>query len=285
MFDLHLHSTASDGDLSPREVVEEAARRGLEGVSLTDHNGLWGVSEATAAAQKLGLQFVPGVEVTARYQGTDVHILGYSRKFDEALLTAELASTREGYVQRIQEMVARCQAAGFDRVSWDDIRSRRSQLPSPCYVSFDVARELSSKYEIDLETARKMTVAGGVCHVPYGSWALSAVQAVELVRAAGGAASLAHPGTIEREGSRGVLLDLLAKLKGVGLVALEVAHPFHDAEYQGWLKDLAQQGGFKVTGGSDWHGPDHLPANHAAFGKSGVEESEIAWLLSPFPLL
>lgn len=276
VFDLHLHSTASDGDVSPAEVMREAKRRGLSGLALTDHNGLWGMDEAKAAAHELSLRFIEGIEITARYQEADVHILGYSRAFQRAVLRDGLAETRRGYEKRTQAMVHLCQKAGYDKVLWENITARRANFTEPCYVSFDVAREVSAQYHLDPETARKMTVTGGVCHVPYGEWALSPAAAVKLIHQAAGVASLAHPGTIEYEHSRELLLTILEELLPAKLDAIEVVHPFHDTAYQAWLTQLTQEHGLAITGGSDWHGPDHLPENDAAFGKLGV---------SAFPLL
>lgn len=270
MFDLHVHSTASDGDASPVEVAREAARRGLTGFSLTDHNGLWGIAEAKVAARRLGLQFIEGIEITARYHEADVHVLGYSRAFDRSTLEIGLTSTRAGYSQRIQEMIVKAQAAGYSNVTWENVQARRNQEQHPCYVSFDVAREIARHYDMDVESARKLTVTGGVCHVPYGDWALSPGAAVELIHQAGGVASLAHPGTIEREGSRDILLAIIAELKIAGLDSLEIVHPFHSKEYQRYLTKLAGENQFTVTGGSDWHGASHLFENDKAFGKVGI---------------
>ncbi len=270
MFDLHLHSSASDGDLPAAEVVHEAARRGLTGISVTDHNGLWGADEAARAAKELGIECIEGIEITARYHETDVHILGYARKFMREVLTKGLAATRAGYEQRIQEMVRRCQAGGYEKVSWEHIQARRADFDNPCFVSFDVARELIDEYSLDPETARKLTVSGGACHVPYGDWALSPSAAVELVHLAGGKASLAHPGTIEHESSQEILLTVLQELMAAGLDALEAVHPFHDDEYQNWLRQLSEEHHLAITGGSDWHGPSRLFENDAVFGKIGV---------------
>lgn len=270
MFDLHLHSTASDGDLAPGQVVREAAARGLTGISLTDHNGLWGLDEAADAAGKLGLEFLEGIEITARYQNVDVHVLGYAREFAREILEEGLAATRAGYAARVQEMAALCQAEGYEKVSWQDIQARRASFCSPCFVSFDVARELIEKYSLDSEAARKLTVSGGACYVPYGDWALSPAAAVNLIHRAGGKASLAHPGTIQQESSRETLLAVVRETCSAGLDALEVIHPFHEENYRAWLSALARERGLTITGGSDWHGPSRLFSNNAAFGKIGV---------------
>lgn len=270
MIDLHTHSTASDGDKTPAEVVQEAKRRGLAGLSLTDHNGIWGVDEAARTAASLDLDFIEGVEITARFEETDVHVLGYSRNFRRDVLEAGLAKTRAGYEQRLKEMVSKCQAAGYGDVSWEDMAARRKGWRNPSHVSFDLAVELQDKYGMGLEAARKMTVMGGACHVPYGDWALAPAAAVTLIHNSAGAASLAHPGTIEFESGREKLDALLDSLFQSGLDGIEVWHPFHDKEYAARLLELTEARGMTATGGSDWHGPDHLPQNNAAFGMLGV---------------
>lgn len=270
MLDLHLHSTASDGDLAPEQVVQEAAARGLAGISLTDHNGLWGLDEAAGAAGELGLEFLEGIEITARYQTVDVHVLGYARKFAREILEEGLSTTRAGYAARIQAMLALCQTKGYEKVSWADVTARRAGLHNPCFVSFDVARELIDKYSLDPEAARKLTVSGGACYVPYGDWALSPAAAVNLIHRAGGKASLAHPGTIEHESRRETLLAVVRETCLAGLDALEAVHPFHTRDYQDWLMGTAKKNGLQITGGSDWHGPSRLFRNNAAFGKIGV---------------
>ncbi len=276
MYDLHLHSSASDGDYAPSEVVAEAARRGLRGVSLTDHNGLWGVDEAANAAASLGITFVEGIEITARYEGLDVHVLGYSKAFARDVLTGGLAETRDGYKQRLMDMTELCQAAGYEKVSWESIEGRRAHLENPAHVSFDLAIELMEQYGLSLEEARKLSVIGGKCHVPYGDWAMSPAAAIDLIHQADGIASLAHPGTIEREGDHETLEKLIAEGVAAGLDGIEIFHPFHSEEFTTWLESIREDKGLIATGGSDWHGQDHFKQNDARFGEIGV---------STFPLL
>lgn len=279
MFDLHLHSTASDGDFAPADVVREAAKRGLGGVSLTDHNGVWGLEEAAAAAQELELEFVEGIEVTARFNDADVHVLGYSRRFNREVLEEGLVGTRSGYEERTRKMVELCQAAGYDKVDWEAVQARRAHLKNPSFVSFDVVIELMEKYDLLFPAARLMTVKGGVCHVPYGDWALTPEAAVELLHKASGAAVLAHPGIIAHEGSQDILVEILGQLMAAGLNGIEVYHPFHDEEFIAWLQSYLAQHSLAFTGGSDWHGPHHFEDNEARFGSIGVEADDVALLL------
>jgi len=119
---------------------------------------------------------------------------------------------------------------------------------------------------------RIIQVLSGACHVPYGDWALTAVAAVELIHEAGGIASLAHPGTIEREGSRDVLEKLIDDVINKGIDGIEVYHPFQDDEYSKWLQSLVDERGLMATGGSDWHGQDHFEQNDIKFGEIGVSD-------------
>src|SRR3989344_2130862 len=141
MIDLHLHSAYSDGDLPVAALIEAVAARGVRGVSLTDHNGVWGSAEAREACAVRGLTFIEGIEISAAFAGLDIHILGYRRTFDAVRLHKALAATRVGYEARAREMIARGQAAGFPRLSLADVQQRRSGQHEPLYLSYDVARE------------------------------------------------------------------------------------------------------------------------------------------------
>jgi predicted metal-dependent phosphoesterase TrpH len=278
-YDLHLHSTYSDGDVSPAVLVQEAARRGLAGISVTDHNGIAGVLEAAAAAQRAGLAFVEGIEVSARWQDLDVHILGYSLAFDRSVLSAGLAPTRAGYETRAREMVRLCQAAGFERASFEAIVRRRSGQADPVFGSYDVARELTEKHGVSVPEARSLVATGGACHVPYGEWALTPPAAADLIRQAGGIAVLAHAGLVEYDAGAGVLDRLLTALAGGVIDGLEVTHPYHEAALTKRLMAWVREQGGLATGGSDWHGPGRYEKTEAAFGTVGITAEQWELLL------
>lgn len=280
MYDLHLHSTASDGDSAPAAVIREAARRGLAGISLTDHNGLWGVSEAAGAAETAGIQFVEGIEVSARWENVDVHVLGYSRGFKREVLREGLRDTRLGYAGRVRAMVQRCRALGYDGVTWEAVQQRRAHLTDPAYISYDVARLLTKKHGVSADEARRLTTSGGECYVPYGEWALSLRKAAAFLHEAGGAALLAHPGLVAADAGEAVLWRLLAALPAAGLDGIEVFHPYHDAALTARLLGYARRQRWLVGGGSDWHGPGRYAKSDAVFGKMGVEETAFAALMA-----
>lgn len=280
MYDLHLHSTYSDGDLSPADLVSVAHEHSVSGVSLTDHNGVWGISEARAAAQRLAMQFIAGIEVTALYSRWSVHLLGLGHTLDAAVLREGLQRTREGYRQRTMHMVNLCHQAGYMDVSFDAIVARRAQQTEPCYMAYDVARELHKKHGLTVQQARRLVVAGGPCHVPYGSWALAPQEAISLIHQAGGVAVLAHPGFVVFDGgSLDDMRGLISVLIAAGLDGLEVLYPYHDAHMVSELRLLAQQHGLIVTGGSDWHGPGRYVKSDEQFGKVGVPEEDFQMLL------
>ncbi len=276
MYDLHLHSTYSDGDLDAVELMREAKRRGLTGVSLTDHNGIWGVTEAAREAATLGLAFVPGIEISALYQQTDVHLLGYSSHFLETLLEQGLAGTRRGYQERVAAMVSRCHRAGFKDIALNDIYGSRLQQHNPSFISYDVAKQLRVKHQLSSDEARKVTVKGGACYVPYGAWALHPIEVIRLVHEAGGIVVLAHPGTVAHEGGQAVLEALLAELVPSGLDGIEVFHPFHSPKLIKELRGFVRERDLIFTGGSDWHGVGRY--HDSDFGKIGLSSTQFARL-------
>ncbi|PIT98522.1 MAG: hypothetical protein COT71_00280 [Candidatus Andersenbacteria bacterium CG10_big_fil_rev_8_21_14_0_10_54_11] len=279
MYDLHLHSTYSDGDIAPAEVVRKAIERGLSGVSLTDHNGVWGVTEAAAAAEQLGAAYVEGIEISVREAGRDIHVLGYSRRFDREVLRNGLHEQLVGYTARMEEIVRRCRSAGYDRVTAAAVRALRRGQTDPCHLSYDVGRVLMRLHGLSAATARAMVTGTGSCAVPYGSWALDAAAAVALLHAAGGAAVWAHPGLVLKDAGEEVFTTVLTALTAAGVDGLEVYHPYHSSAALQRLSRAAAERHWLVTGGSDWHGPDRYGESDRAFGEVGVKEKEFQLLM------
>lgn len=278
MYDLHVHSECSDGDLSPVDVIVVAKERGLSGLALTDHNGLWGLKAAAVAAEAAGISLVTGIEISSFYNGDDVHVLGFAKQFDVALLEAGLRTTREGCRQRLEEMVGRCQAAGYSEVVMSGLEARYQTLgiTDPGFVSFDLARELVARHGLSVKEAHRLVVPPGACYVPYGAWLLRPQEVIQLLHAAHGKAVLAHPGILVREGSEAGLWQLLDELVAAGLDGIEVRHPFHEKALTERLVQYAADHGLLMTAGSDWHGPSRFPDNEAAFGRAGLNEEEFA---------
>lgn len=275
LYDLHVHSHYSDGDYTVGDLVEEAKNRGVAGLSLTDHNGLWGCDLAADAAARAGLATLEGIEISARYHDLDIHLLGYSLRFNRSTLARGLAQTREGYQARIETMVRRCHAAGFTKVDFHDIQQRRSHQVEPSYISYDVAVQLQHKHQLTPDIARALTTPGGDCYVPYGDWALHPIEAIELIHEARGLAVIAHPGIIAHEDTAGTMHRLLQELIPHRLDGIEVHHPFHSARLVDQLTALAAEHHLLITGGSDWHGPGRYKD---VLGSCGIDEAHWAKL-------
>jgi predicted metal-dependent phosphoesterase TrpH len=248
-FDLHTHSTFSDGTLDPEQVVELATTRDLTGIALTDHDNTGGVGRALAAARGTGLTVVLGCELSAEHEANPVHVLGYGFDPEEPVFAAKRAWIAEGRVGRARRMVARLRELGAE-------------------VDFERVRELAGGGAIGRpHVARAMVEAGVVDDVPaaFGpDWigtggrayvakdAAAPVEAVELIHRAGGVAVLAHPSV--HAGARAVPEPVIRAMAAAGLDGLEADHPDQPPPDRARWRALAAELGLETTGSSDCHG-------------------------------
>ncbi len=242
--DLHLHSTASDGMLSPARVVTLALEHGLLAVALTDHDTVDGLPEARRAAEGDGLDFVPGIEISCEAGGVEVHLLGYLIDEENAPLRKSLAESREQRAGRGRAMVARLNALNV-AIRFEDVeREARGGVVGRPHV----ARALvaSGAVASEDEAFRRYLRNGAPAYVPKEG--LTSAEAIRLVRGAGGAVVLAHPGLYSGT-------DLVPRLVGEGLAGIEVWHPKHGIEQTRRLVETAERLGLVATGGSDFHDP------------------------------
>ena len=242
--DLHVHTTASDGSLSPTRVVEVARDAGLSAVGIADHDTVDGVEEALAAGDQFGIEVVPAMEINTDVDGREAHILGYYVDVTSDLLRRRLAVLRERRLRRGEQIVARLREAGVN-VTLERVLEIAAGAP--------VARPHIAQAIIEAGAARspasafgRFLVPGTVAYVSRGKF--SPAEAIELVRAAGGAACLAHPG-------KDSLQDMIPKLIEAGLAAIEVYHVDHTSADSRRYAALARRYGLIATGGSDSHGP------------------------------
>ena len=248
-FDLHTHSTFSDGTLEPEQVVELAATRDLTGIALTDHDTTEGVERARKAASATGLEVLLGCELSAEQHGEPVHVLGYGFDPAEPVFAARRAWLREGRVGRARRMVERLRALGanvdLDRVlelagSGSVGRPHVAQALVEAGVVADVASAFSPEW----------IGTGGRAYVAKD--AVRPVQAVELIRGAGGVAVLAHPSL--HAGAGAVPEPVIRAMAAAGLDGLEVDHPDQGPAERARLRALAGALRLEVTGASDCHG-------------------------------
>lgn len=248
--DLHVHSTCSDGLDEVEEVVALAARAGLEGLALTDHDTFEGLDRARAAADVHGLELVPGVEFSAELDGWSVHLLGLWVDPAEPVLLAELARLRNERSDRAERIAARLAELGAP-VSMARVRELAGSAPigRPHLAAAVVqAGHATSEREV----FDRWLHDGGPAHVP--KHAVEPRRAVELLHGAGGVAVLAHPAIRGPEGAAVLTDAVIADLAAAGLDGLEVDHPDHPHPVRDRLRALAARLDLVVTGGSDHHG-------------------------------
>jgi predicted metal-dependent phosphoesterase TrpH len=251
--DLHTHTNHSDGTFTPPELVRLASRRGLEVVAITDHDTTDGLEEATGAGRELGVEVVPGVELSAEHHGTSVHVLCYWMDREDEGLQAELVRLRSERFLRGEVMVEKLRSLGYP-VSFERVREIAG---SGNIVRPHVAQALVEAGVVadEEEAFGRLIGDDGPAYVP--KHALAPLEALELVRRAGGACVLAHPGMWSAEAP--VPEDLIEAMAQAGMAGLEADHSDHSPEQRQHYRDLAKRLGLVVTGGSDCHGTRYDP--------------------------
>ena len=245
--DLHVHTTASDGQLGPAEVVARAAAAGLAAVAIADHETIAGLGPALkAAADHPGLAVVPAIEINTDQPGSkfEVHVLGYFFDPQEEALTEFLAAQASSRIERAQEMLAKLKRLGYE-IEWERVQ----RLAAGAIITRPhIAAALAERgYVRDLgEAMGSLLAMGGPAYVPRRK--VTPAEAVAVIRGAGGAPVLAHPLTAGDD-------RLAAELADAGLMGLEVYHPLHSPADERRYRRLARRLDLLVTGGSDYHGP------------------------------
>ncbi|MEJ5915056.1 PHP domain-containing protein [Pseudokineococcus sp. 1T1Z-3] len=248
MIDLHAHSRASDGTQGPADVLASAAEAGLDVVALTDHDTTSGWDEAAAAVARTGVVLVRGTEISCHHAGVSIHLLSYLHDPQEPGLRAEMDRSRDSRLHRAETMVARL---GADLpLTWEDVLEQvdgDATVGRPHIADALVAKGLAADRGEAFATVLST-------RSPYfvGHYAPDAVEAVRLVRAAGGVPVFAHPLAVMR--GRVVGDDVVEEMVDAGLLGLEVHHRDHDEAAVRHLEELAASLDLLVTGSSDYHG-------------------------------
>jgi hypothetical protein len=249
-YDLHSHSTHSDGTLTPTELVCLARAGGVDVLALTDHDSTDGIGEAQAAAREVGLQLVAGVEVSVTWGKQTVHLVGLGVNTGEPTLQAGLHGLRAFRRSRAEEIARRLERHGIHDAY---------EGACACSQGTTVGRTHFARFLVDAGHAKdlrqvfkKFLVRGRPGYVP-GEWAELAT-AVGWIRAAGGQAVIAHPARYQLGSTR--LHKLLAEFKACGGVGLEVVSGSHSRDDFYRFAHLANQFDLLASAGSDYHGPE-----------------------------
>jgi predicted metal-dependent phosphoesterase TrpH len=259
--DLHTHSNRSDGTDTPTELVENAKAVGLDVVALTDHDHTSGWDEAQAAADRVGIQLVRGIEISTKLDHRSIHLLGYDFDPDNPALVEELDRVLDGRGNRLPRLLDRLRELGVD-LSMDEVLEHApsaTESGRPHVADAMVAKG----YVADRTEAFDRYLAdGGIAHIARYSAPL--YEAVRLLKQAGGKAVVAHAWA---RSSRAVMTpEIFSDLVDLGLDGIEVNHVDHDAEARRELAGIANELGLVITGSSDYHGTGkssdfHLGAN------------------------
>lgn len=246
--DLHLHSTASDGELSPAQVVDGAVAGGLDVIALADHDTTYGVAAALEAVGNRALHVIPAIEVTSTWRGSEFHILGYFVDLSAEVLHEHDQTARARRRHRMERMLARLRELGLS-IRLDEVlahtQSERTVLARP-----HLARALvAAGYVADIGQAFDRYIGEGAPAF-VATEILEPVEAVTLVIQAGGMAAWAHP-PLEHVDA------LLPQLVASGLRGLEVYRLRTPIDQWAALEKICADAGLLATGGSDWHGPKH----------------------------
>ncbi|GGF85206.1 PHP-like protein [Paenibacillus albidus] len=263
--DLHTHTQASDGMQPPAENVRLAREKGLAAVAITDHDTVAGIAEALEAGRTYGITVVPGVEISTRAGGKDIHVLGYYIDPDDPLLRSRLADLRNTRNQRNEAILAKLRALGIEITLPRVIAGLGRELkPDESVGRPHIADEL-----VRLGAAKDMRDAfdrylaeGAAAFVSPPR--ITPEEAAKWINEAGGAAVLAHPGLY---GDDGLVRDIVQRS---GLAGMEVYHSDHGpAEEERYLA-MAKEFGLAVTGGSDFHGARQGVVFHGELGSRTV---------------
>jgi 3',5'-nucleoside bisphosphate phosphatase len=248
-YDLHTHSTASDGTLSPEELIRRAAIAGVTYLALTDHDTLDGLPQATAAALREGIYLVPGVEISVTWSRHTVHVVGLRVDPDCPTLRRGLAELRGFRDWRAKEIGRRLAVHGIPGAFEGALALSNGHLVSRTHFARFLVQQGAAADE--RQVFQHYLVYGKPGHVA-GQWA-ALEDAVAWIREAGGQAVLAHPARYRLTRTR--LRQLLAELREVGGEALEVVSGSHSRDDCFVMARHAQDLGLLCSAGSDYHGP------------------------------
>lgn len=245
--DLHLHTSCSDGEFPPEEVVRQAAIIGLHTIAIADHDTVAGVPQALESAHTVSLRVIPAVEISCELAEGELHLLGYfvdSRP--DAPLAQMLARFRASRAERARIMVEKLRRLGMP-ITWEEVQAfaRGESVGRPHVAQALVARGYVKSVDDAFE---RYLFRGGPAYVP--RFKLVPEEAIALIHRAGGVAVLAHPLDI---------LDTVGWLAGAGLDGLEAYYPGFTPDVSAQIVAIAARHGLIVTGGSDFHGPRVCP--------------------------
>lgn len=262
--DLHLHTRYSDGSLTPAEVVDLAHQAGVTALAITDHDIVDGISRAIEAATKLGIEVIPGVELSSRFNQQELHVLGYFFDWRDSTFRDHLAQQRRSRHVRNPQTIERLNALGLE-LSEEEVKAKAGSdsigRPHVAQVLVDKGYVQDTREAFD-----RYLKEGAPAYVP--RMLSDTRDVIAWIRNAGGVPVLAHPTWTRCQGEP--LYRLCACLKDAGLLGLEVFYSSHTRQQTSRYLELAKRLDLLVTGGSDFHGAAN-PGIQVGRGKGNLK--------------
>ncbi len=240
--DLHSHTNYSDGFHSPEELVHKAKDAGIDILSITDHDSVNAIEEATKIGEKLGVEIIPGVEISSDLRGAEVHILGYFIDIENKELARYLTFFREERILRAARIIEKLNNLGFE-ITLDDVLkiARNSAVGRPHIAQAMLEKEIVNTY---FEAFNKYIKNGGPAYERKVH--LSPQSAFKIISDAGGLSFIAHPAHMPE--------GMIKELIDAGADGIEVIHPSHSRELTRFYRGIVNEYFLLESGGSDFHG-------------------------------
>lgn len=241
--DLHVHTNFSDGLLTPTQVVRKVKEAGLKAVGIVDHDTIDGISEAVNAGSRLGIEIVPGVELSSQYEGKDIHIIGFYFDPDHPRLMKYLECFRQERYRRAAKMIRNLNQIGIC-LTMEEVECRAR---GRCIGRPHLAEVLMEKGYVETFQEAFQRYIGYGSQVYEEKYRINPDEAIALISEARGLSFLAHPGYVLSD-------NIICRFIKAGLDGIEIVHPKFNQERTQHLHQFAQNHGLLVSGGSDCHG-------------------------------
>lgn len=260
--DLHTHTTESDGSFTPEELILEAKRVGLTAIAITDHDTISGIQKAAPAAAEHGIELIPGVELSTDHNGKEVHVVGLYIDTEDAYFLSKMEEFKDNRDNRNVIMVENLQKEGF-AITMEELKAEN---PDCVITRANIARFLYEHGMIpSIQTAFEKYI-GDNCKCYVNRFKITPMDAVRLIKDAGGTAILAHPLLYHMSGS--ALQKLIDEMKAAGLDGIEAIYCTYTPAEERQMKQLARENNLLISGGSDFHGTTKPKLNLATgYGK------------------
>jgi predicted metal-dependent phosphoesterase TrpH len=241
--DLHLHTLFSDGTLTPVELVKRASVLGVGCISVVDHDSVEGVAPAIEAGREAEVEVIPGIELTAEYEGAEIHILGYFIDHADKGLKQKLEGLRESRKERIFKITAKLNRMGLPLKAESVLKLTNGGSVGRLHVARALVKEglVGNIYEAFNK------FIGDKCEGYVGGFRYTPLEAIKVIKSYGGIAVMAHPYTVRNDA-------LILECVKHGLKGLEVYYPEHSQGMINFYLKMAKDFNLLVTGGSDYHG-------------------------------